>query len=716
MVSSESVSAVTCIVGCGVGRTSALRELMNRHALVIGINHYPFLRRSDASGRVLEGHDLQGCVNDAEAVAEVLCQRFQFPSTQVLLLRNEQATRTGILAAMNGLLDRVGLDDLVVFYFAGHGSQMPDREGTKFDPPLDDTIVPHDSGRFQHPSRDITDDEMRLWLLDLSRKTRYITLVFDCCHSATMHRAFGAVCSTERGLPADTRSIRDLPPSPIPTERVELLRAKNWLPPEDRYVYLAACLAKETAKEITAIEGTEVVHHGALTYALLQSIDQSPSGATYRDVFERACFEVTQRIADQHPQSEGAQHRALFDTTDCPPLSYVLVKEVSGQRVTLAAGRPLGVVVGSEWALFPPGCSDLTLREGVNQPRVRIANASASSAQGVLMGESTSAIGSLWRAVLAVRPLEIRWPVRMTGEGIPTKREGLGSVVNSRDPIEALMTSISHSPWLRLANENETPLLTVQLLPPRTIVANDTPLPQLGAIPFESWSVIDASGQVRARPARKIQTELVRQNLDKIVRHRFLLELRNPSSRLRSKIEFSILRTGADGVRVPLHQKPTDLPLVAAGSELLLQIRNQSSAAVYVAVLTIDALSGVKQIYPPSGTSAPLGPTGTGLIGAGEGRPLRLERPQNWPPFGSPNPSPPAPLDVLLFASLQPLDLRPLLQESVRSQNRADSQNASTLGQLLTLAATSQNVYRSFVTPASQTDDWTIEHRAILIS
>jgi len=690
---------------------------MNRHALVIGINDYPFLRRLDALGKVLESHDLQGCVNDAEAVAQVLCQRFLFPSSQVLLLRNEQATRSGIIAAMSGLLDRVGLDDLVVFYFAGHGSQMPDREGTKFDPSLDDTIVPYDSGRFQHPSRDITDDELRLWLLDLSQKTRYITLIFDCCHSATMHRVFGAVTSTERGLPADTRSIRELPPSPIPTERVELLTAKSWLPPENRYVYLAACLAKETAKEITAIEGTEVVHHGALTYALLQSMEQSPDGATYRDVFERASFEVTRRIADQHPQSEGAQYRTLFDTTDCPPLSYVLVKEVSGQRVTLAAGRPMGVVVGSEWALFPPGCSDLTLREGMNQPRVRIVSATASSAQGMLVGESTqAAIGSMWRAVLAVRPLEIRWPVRMIGDAIPTKHEALGRSVDSRDPIEALMTSISQSPWLRLVNESETPLLTVQLLPRRTTIASDAPLPQLGAIEFESWIIIDASGQIRARPSRKIQTELVRQNLDKIVRHRFLLELRNPNSRLRSKIEFSLLRSGADGVRVPLHQKPTDLPLVAAGSELLLQIRNQSSAAVYVAVLTIDALSGVKQIYPPSGTSAPLGPTGTGLIGAGEGRPLRAEKPQNWPPFSTPNPSPPASLDVLLFASLQPLDLRPLLQESVRSQNRADSQSASALGQLLSLAATSQNVYRSFVTPASQTDDWTIEHRAISIA
>lgn len=689
---------------------------MNRHALLIGINEYPFLRRLDTSGKVLESHDLQGCVQDAETMAQLLSQRFQFPAEQVQLLRNAEATRDEILLAMKKLLDRVQSSDVVVFYFAGHGSQMADREGTKFDPPLDDTIVPFDSGRNLHPSRDITDDEIRLWLLDLAEKTPYITLMFDCCHSATMHRMFGSVTAIERGLPTDTRSVRDLPPSPIPAEKRSLLQSKSWLPAEDRYVYIAACLAKEKAKEVTAVEGAELVHHGALTYALLQAIEQASSRATYRDVFEQAAFQVTQRISDQHPQAEGALHRSLFDTVDCPPLSYLLVKEVVGSRITLAAGRPMGAVVGSEWALFPPGSSDLTIPESRTIPRVRITVATATSAQGVLLDDATSmGVGPMWRAVMAVRPIETRWPVRVLGNGIPNTQGALAGRLNSRDSISALLSGISQSPWLRLADEMEDSLLTVHLVGARATVDDQSLFPQLGRIAGDSWLIVDASGQIRAPLAMKIQTELVRQNLEKIVRHRFMVELRNPNSRLRSKIEFSILPAGPVGNREPLHTKPTDVPIVMAKTKLLFQIRNLSPSPIYVTLLAIDALSGVRQIYPVSGTSAPLGANGMGLIGDGEGSPLSPEKPANLPVCSDGKQPQTAWLDVLLFASLQPLDLRPLLQESVRSQNRSAASPGSALSQLLSNAASSKLIYRSYVTPASQTDDWTIEHRALRI-
>ena len=47
---------------------------------------------------------------------------------------------------MKELVARIGQDDIVVFHYSGHGSQMTDLEGDEPDG-LDETIVPYDSGR-----------------------------------------------------------------------------------------------------------------------------------------------------------------------------------------------------------------------------------------------------------------------------------------------------------------------------------------------------------------------------------------------------------------------------------------------------------------------------------------------------------------------------------------------------------------------------------------
>src|SRR5947199_10096084 len=120
-------------------------------ALLIGIDRYPNFTQ------------LKGCVSDVQVMRQVLTDSFNFPENHVAVITDEQATREGILAAMRDLVQRVDNDDVVVFHYSGHGSQMTDREGDEPDG-KDETIVPYDSGRRELPNRDITDDEIYLWL------------------------------------------------------------------------------------------------------------------------------------------------------------------------------------------------------------------------------------------------------------------------------------------------------------------------------------------------------------------------------------------------------------------------------------------------------------------------------------------------------------------------------------------------------------------------
>jgi uncharacterized caspase-like protein len=133
----------------------------NKWALLIGINKYPKLPIR---------YQLAGCLNDVEIMADTLQRTFGIPTENITLLRDEEATRDGILNALNALIDRVGQDDIVVVHYSGHGSRVRDREGDEPDG-WDETIVPYDAGRSPYPFREITDDEIYVWLLRLTQKT-----------------------------------------------------------------------------------------------------------------------------------------------------------------------------------------------------------------------------------------------------------------------------------------------------------------------------------------------------------------------------------------------------------------------------------------------------------------------------------------------------------------------------------------------------------------
>lgn len=84
----------------------------NSWAILIGIDSYPKWPR------------LEYAVRDAEGVGQALVGKFGFAPERVITLKNEQATREGILAAFHGQLAHRGLqpNDRVFVFFAGHGA------------------------------------------------------------------------------------------------------------------------------------------------------------------------------------------------------------------------------------------------------------------------------------------------------------------------------------------------------------------------------------------------------------------------------------------------------------------------------------------------------------------------------------------------------------------------------------------------------------------
>jgi peptidoglycan/xylan/chitin deacetylase (PgdA/CDA1 family)/uncharacterized caspase-like protein len=84
----------------------------NSWAILVGIDNYQKWPR------------LQYAVRDAEGMGQLLVQKFGFAPERVITLKNEQATRSGILAAFHERLAHGGLqpNDRVFVFFAGHGA------------------------------------------------------------------------------------------------------------------------------------------------------------------------------------------------------------------------------------------------------------------------------------------------------------------------------------------------------------------------------------------------------------------------------------------------------------------------------------------------------------------------------------------------------------------------------------------------------------------
>lgn len=135
-------------------------------AIVVGIDNYARWPK------------LEYASHDAQAVADTLTGQFGFPSSQVIVLKNEQATRNNILAAFHDRLadDRTGKNDRVFVFFAGHGATRQLASGRDLG-----YIIPVDSD----PKEFATDAIAMTDIQNIaeSMQAKHVMFVMDACYS-----------------------------------------------------------------------------------------------------------------------------------------------------------------------------------------------------------------------------------------------------------------------------------------------------------------------------------------------------------------------------------------------------------------------------------------------------------------------------------------------------------------------------------------------------
>lgn len=657
-----------------------------RRALLVGIDTYPSIVQ------------LKGCVNDVRLMRGILEQNFGFAPDNIALLTNEAATRDGILAAFDTLVASTSRDDIVVIHYAGHGALMTDREG---DEPsgYDSTIMPFDSVRDRTENRDITDDEIHLRLVQLGEKTSYITLIFDCCHSGTITRDSAGLNS--RSVSADKRPVSELPPSPIPAELQKSMRdsgPSGWLAIDDKYVLIAGCRDEETSFEYRDGE----VMHGALTFFLGRELSAARPGASYRDVFERACARVTANNPSQHPQMEGRADREIFGISDVTPMKFMTVIARDGGNAVIGHGAAQGMTIGSRFDVFPEGSRESEHATPLGQLEVIAVRATESDTRVIAEGTANAILANS-RAVETVHSYgDLRLGVHIieTAAGNSTGAASAGDSTGAA--MRSLREQITKSSILKMESEAKGARAHVHLLDIRQSVTAESPVPQVSSVTEPTWAVVGDTGEL-IMPLKSLGLHAdVVQNLERIARHTQALALENPdpSSELRGKVSLDLLRKAGDGKWIVAQ------PEAAGGQieyeeheEIAFRIRNNHTQDLFVSLVDFGLTGSVSTV--PRAT-VKLGAGITFDVGAGsDGRGYALTMPANFPFVSNPAGDAIDGIETLkLFVTTQPVSFAFLAQPGVRS---AESPLEMLWKTAIGIAATREVVE----TMPVKGDDWT---------
>jgi Caspase domain len=134
---------------------------VRKRALVVGINAYA------------PPNALPSCVNDARNFAAMLKDEFDFDD--VTLCTDEQATKAGLEAGLDKLFSSATADDRLVFFYSGHGYQLPNGDI------VDSVLVTQDSQFF-------SDRELAGKMSALPDGV--LTIVLDACFSGGDEKMF----------------------------------------------------------------------------------------------------------------------------------------------------------------------------------------------------------------------------------------------------------------------------------------------------------------------------------------------------------------------------------------------------------------------------------------------------------------------------------------------------------------------------------------------
>lgn len=299
-----------------------------KRALVIGINNYdPGDQKPTANTTRTSWPNLDGCVNDAQAIRDMITTRYGFPKENVTELYEKNASRANIEAALEKLILESNEGDIVFVFYAGHGSKVINSLSVEKDK-IDESIVPADVSQ---GAKDIRDKELSAYINRILDKKVTFTGIFDCCHSGSIGRGYLSDPPKTRDMQMEAFDAKDPTDAPKPEGKGALM--------------ISAAQDFEFAKEQKDELGNP---HGAFTLALLKAMNELGVDASVKNIFASVRAIMKYYGKTQEPVLAGPltrQNGTLFgiEKGTLSNKQYVAAFKTSGNNVELQGGLAMGL-------------------------------------------------------------------------------------------------------------------------------------------------------------------------------------------------------------------------------------------------------------------------------------------------------------------------------------------------------------------------------------
>ena len=311
----STLITIVC-VGCWLTVTPVWAE---DYALIVGVNDCPDFRLPNGS----RPRPLRGAESDADAVADLWKRQFGLAADHVRVLKGRQATRAALQAEWERLARTLRPEDSLLFYFSGHGTQVPDRK--PFDEPdhLDEALCPSDAR--SDGTNLLLDDDLGAWLDEIA--AGQVTILLDCCHAGT------GIKEVDDEIVARFLPMPDPRATLKPDERPwrDFQGTTKSLTPRS-VVALFACRPEQQAYERRMTRGNDTIRAGQFTHFVVEGLTLGKADRNGDQIVSRQ--ELTDYVARRLDETFNAQRPQAVERqqplleTDHPeqPLFSKLIK------------------------------------------------------------------------------------------------------------------------------------------------------------------------------------------------------------------------------------------------------------------------------------------------------------------------------------------------------------------------------------------------------
>jgi len=552
--------------------------MANLYALLVGIDSYPPPIRS-----------LSGCVNDIAAMQDLLGKRFGGPGLKILTLANKQATREKVIGAFRSHFDQASKDDVALFHFSGHGSQVPNNglfTGIKPGRLLE-SIVCYDS---RSGAPDLVDKDIATLISEVTSRGVHMTVILDSCHSGSATRDLVEVV---RGIPARDdaqepkykivarpRGVQSDSDAAAAAEAGKLTLAPADFVPDTTglHVLLAACQDNQSAKEY--LVGTD--HHGAFSYFLVQTLNAASQPLGYQELIRLVRQRIQAKVADQVPQLESlngdeALSNFFLGLTPSPLVEFSIANYTITRHWQIDSGGLHSVSLGDRYALFPTTASAADLADSSRAIATgRVATLLPAAATLLIDNPAALKTTEAYKAVLTLRASTIGVAFQGEPKGILALRAAMATATLIHEDL---------NPRFIVVCENSTFTITAGS---RTVFGPHTQTPENA----RAFVIL----------------------LEHMAKWTMRLELQNPSSKIPSSaVQFTIIQPDNSELECPPLTK-LDLAYFrdALGQpqppSFRARVTNHSAQLLYVALLVFTESWSISTGLVASGTQK-LGPS-----------------------------------------------------------------------------------------------------------